>query len=360
MAGERKPVAPAGASNPRPYSPAILTGEYLYVSGQLGLLSSGTIAPMIEEQTKLVLNQIKTLVEAGGLTMEHVVSTQLFLTDARNYETINKIYATYFPGVKPSRVTVGVARLPAGAGVEITAVAVRDANAKQPVNRQAGTGAVPISEGIKTKDRFFLSGTLGRDADTGKVPEDAAEQVRISFQRAKSVLKLAGLTEAALVSFNVFHTRAISEAVIRQVSTQEFGKRIKAPVSMIEVNEMAMGTHVGVTGVAALDAKQIQFYKRCAALGETLYCAVEQSATGPVEQQTRDAVSRLSASAKAAGFQFENASATQLYLDNMEDFENMNAAYRSALKEPRPARATIQPAAPAGKRLVQISVVVSK
>ena len=111
MAGERKPVAPGNASNPRPYTPAILTGEYLYVSGQLGLLSSGTIAPTIEEQTKLVLNQIKTLVEAGGLTMEHVVSTQLFLTDARNYETINKIYATYFPGVQPSRVTVGVARL---------------------------------------------------------------------------------------------------------------------------------------------------------------------------------------------------------------------------------------------------------
>ena len=96
MAGERKPVAPGNASNPRPYTPAILTGEYLYVSGQLGLLSSGTIAPTIEEQTNLVLNQVKTLVEAGGLTMDHVVSTQLFLTDARNYEAINKIYALTF------------------------------------------------------------------------------------------------------------------------------------------------------------------------------------------------------------------------------------------------------------------------
>ena len=360
MAGERKPIAPAGASTIGPYTPAILTGEYLYVSGQIGRLPSGAVASTIEEQTRLVLNQIKTLVEAAGLTMDHVVSTQLFLTDAHNYEAVNKIYATYFPNIKPSRVTVGVARLPGAAGVEITAVAVRDLKVKQPVSRPAGTGAVPISEGIKTADRFFLSGTLGRDPDTGAVPKSDLDQVRISFRRAKSILRLAGLTEQSLVSFNVFHTRAIKPEVIRKVWAKEFGKRIKAPVSIIEVNQMAMGTNIGVTGVAALNPKQIGFHKGCAALGETLYCAVEESGIGSIEQQTRDTLNRLSDNVRLSGFQMEDASATQLYLDNVDDFEKMNATYSSGLREPRPARATIQPAASGNRRLVRISVVVSR
>lgn len=360
IAGERKPIAPAGASTMGPYTPAILTGEYLYVSGQIGRLATGAIAPTIEEQTHLVLTQIKTLVEAGGLTMEHVVSTQLFLTDTRNYDAVNKIYATYFANVKPSRVTVGVARLPGSAGVEITAVAVRDLAMKVPVSRPGKTASVPISEGIKTSDRFFLSGTLGRDADTGAVPKSEMDQVRMSFRRAKGVLQLAGITERSLVSFNVFHTPAIKPEVIREVWAKEFGKRIKAPVSIILVNQMASGSNIGVTGVAALHAKQIAFHKRCAALGETLYCAVEESSMGPIEQQTGGTLLRLTDNVKRAGFAMENASATQLYLDNVDDFEKMNAAYSAGLREPRPARATIQPAPGNGRRLVRISVVVSR
>ena len=354
LAGERKAVGTATAT----YSPAILTAEYLYVSGQVGRLASGVIAPTVEEQTQLVLNQIRTLVEAAGLTMEHVVSTQLFLTDARTYEVVNRLYATYFPGVKPSRVTVGVARLPGGAGVEITAVAVRDLKAKQAVSRPAGTGAVPISEGIKTSDRFFLSGTLGRDADTGAVPKSAADQVRVSFQRAKGVLKLAGLTEAALVSLTVFHTRSISPEVIQQVWAKEFGKRIKGAVSFVEVNEMAMGTNVGVTGVAALGARQ--FHKGCAAVGETLYCAAESSAVGPIEQQTRATLRRLGDRVKAAGFAIEGASAMQVYLDNADDFAAMNGVYAAVVAEPRPTRATLQPAVSGGRAMVRAAVVVSR
>ena len=95
-ANERKPVAPAGTTTVGPFTPAILTGEYLYVSGQLGRLSSGALAPTIEEQTRIVLNQIKTLVETAGLTMDHVVYVQVYLEDINRYKELNTVFAEYF------------------------------------------------------------------------------------------------------------------------------------------------------------------------------------------------------------------------------------------------------------------------
>lgn len=350
LAADRKPIAPPGIATIGPYSPALLTREYLYVSGHLGRLPSGIIAATIEEQTYIVLNQIKTVVEAAGLTMDHVVSTQLFLTDIRNYEAVNKIYATYFPNAKPSRVTVGVARLPKSAGVEITAVAVRNLASKKSLNRPSGTGNVPISEGITTTDRLFLSGTLGRDSVTGEVPPGEADQVRVSFKRAKSVLQLANLNESSLVTLNVYHTKTITPEIIQKVWTEEFGNRVKGAVSIIEVNELALGTHVGVTGIAALNPKQITFFKSCAALGETLYCAAEPATTAG------EALKRLTANIRRSGFKVEDTSATQLYLDNIDNFEQANQAYANVLKDPRPARATLQPA---HDGRVRVSVVVS-
>ena len=273
---------------------------------------------------------------------------------------MNKVYADYFPNDKPARVTVGVARLPFAASVEINAVAIRDLAMKKSVTRSPGAAAVPISEGIKTGDRLFLSGTLGRDRDTGAIPKAESDQVRISFIRAKDTLRLAGIDEASLVSFTVYHTRAIKRDTIKKVWAKEFGSRIKGAISIVEVNEMALGAHIGVTGVAALKRAQANFHGPCASVGETLYCATEESALGPADQQTRDTLNLLAARVARAGFQMRDASATQAYLDNIDDFDKLNAAYAAALSEPRPTRATIQPAPSAGRRFVQISLVVSQ
>jgi 2-iminobutanoate/2-iminopropanoate deaminase len=359
-ASERKPVPANGAAN-APYSPGLLTGGYLYVSGQLGREPSGAVPPAIEDQARIILNQLKSIVESAGLTMDHVVYTQLFLTDVRNYDAVNKIYAYYFPGAKPARVTVGVARLPFSCGMEISAVAVRDLASRKPVTRPNAQTAIPIVEAITTHDRLFLSGTLGRDLGTGEVPKLPAEQIRTAFNRAQDVLRFAGLTEASLVSVNVFYTQAIQREEIDRVWGKVFGSHVKAPVSYIRVNELALGAKIGITGVAALNVKQARFKNNCASLGETLYCAVEESGMGSIEQQTRDTMARLSRNAAASGFKIEDASATQLYLDSMDDFAKMNAAYLETLPAPRPARVTIQPA-PSGEshRLIQAALVVSR
>ena len=360
FAAERKPIPPNGAAT-APYSPGLLTGDYLYVSGQLGCDPSGAVPPKIEDQARIILNQLKAVVENAGLTMDHVLYTQLFLTDMHNYEMVNKIYATYFPGVKPARATLGVARLPNSCGMELSAVAVRDLASKRPVTRPNAQTAIPIVEAITTRDRLFLSGTLGRDLATGEVPKLPADQIKVSFNRAKDILRFGGLTEASLVSVNVYYTSAIERDEIDRAWAKIFGAHVKAPVSYIRVNELALGAKVGISGVAALNVKRSRFKNNCASVGETVYCAVEESGMGTIEQQTRDTITRLSRNLAAFRLTLEDASATQLYLDSMDDFTKMNTAYIETLPAPRPARVTIQPA-PSGesRRLIQAAAIASR
>jgi 2-iminobutanoate/2-iminopropanoate deaminase len=109
-----------------PYSQAIRAGKTLYLAGQISIdpktkqLNTGTI----EEQTKLVLENLKAVLAADGLTMDHVVSTSVFLKDLNEFAKMNEVYGTYFKNAPPARATVEVARLPRDVKVEISAIAV--------------------------------------------------------------------------------------------------------------------------------------------------------------------------------------------------------------------------------------------
>jgi 2-iminobutanoate/2-iminopropanoate deaminase len=81
--------------------------------------------PRIEAQTRQVLDNLKAVVEAAGMTMDDVVSTSVFLADLDQFGAMNEVYATYFGDAPPARATVEVARLPRDVAIEISAIAAR-------------------------------------------------------------------------------------------------------------------------------------------------------------------------------------------------------------------------------------------
>ena len=111
-----------------PYSHGISAGNTVYVSGQLPIdPKSGALlkdAP-IEDQTRMVLSNIRAVLAAEGLTLANVVSTTVYMKDLNEFGKMNETYATFFPGVAPARATVQVARLSRDVSVEIGAIAVR-------------------------------------------------------------------------------------------------------------------------------------------------------------------------------------------------------------------------------------------
>src|SRR5256886_6062290 len=93
LIAERRVIFPPGVKPVGPYSPGILAGDFLYVSGQGARRLDGQMPPSFDEQVTQCLENVKTIVEAAGLTMEHVVYTQVYLDNRANYEAMSSAFA---------------------------------------------------------------------------------------------------------------------------------------------------------------------------------------------------------------------------------------------------------------------------
>ncbi len=108
-----------------PYSQAIRAGGFLFCSGQIPLdpKTGKMVEGGIEPQTARVLENLSSVLAAGGSAPGNVVKTTVYLTDLGDFPAMNRVYGKYFPVDPPARATVQVAKLPAGALVEIDAIA---------------------------------------------------------------------------------------------------------------------------------------------------------------------------------------------------------------------------------------------
>ena len=106
-----------------PLSPALIAGDTVYVSGQVPVGDDGAIPEGVAAQTRLVMEKIKALVEEAGSSMSSVVKTTVFLTDRKDFGTMNSVYAEYFPDAPPARSTLECG-LMIDIKVEIEAVAL--------------------------------------------------------------------------------------------------------------------------------------------------------------------------------------------------------------------------------------------
>jgi len=108
-----------------PYSQAIRVGDFLYTSGQIALDPESGIflSGEIEEETEQTLKNISAVLQAGGLSLESVVKTTVYLSDLNHFSQMNQIYEKYFSKTKPARACVQVAALPKGAKIEIDVIA---------------------------------------------------------------------------------------------------------------------------------------------------------------------------------------------------------------------------------------------
>ena len=118
-----KAPAPIG-----PYNQAVLVGNTLYTSGQIAInpATNELVLDTIEDETKLVMENLKAVLEAAEMTFENVVKVSIFISDMGNFANINTVYGSYFnEATAPARETVQVACLPKNVNVEISAIAIK-------------------------------------------------------------------------------------------------------------------------------------------------------------------------------------------------------------------------------------------
>jgi len=106
-----------------PYTPAVRAGDFLYLSGQIGLDDNGHLVEGLTAQARQAIGNMVALLQENGATLANVVKTTVFLTDAAEFPLMNEVYAELFGETLPARSTIVVAALPKAAQFEIEAIA---------------------------------------------------------------------------------------------------------------------------------------------------------------------------------------------------------------------------------------------
>jgi len=109
-----------------PFSEAVLAGNTLYVAGHIGLdPKTGKPGQTPEEEARLVMDSFKRTIEAANMTMDDLVSVQVFCSDVDFFSAFNSVYRTYFHGNYPARAFIGSGKLLFGARYEVQGIAVK-------------------------------------------------------------------------------------------------------------------------------------------------------------------------------------------------------------------------------------------
>ena len=366
-----RPVVPAQTSSTssRYASPAVDAGDYVYVSGEGPHRRDGSMPTAFAEQVRQALDNIKSIVEAAGLEMDHVVYTQVYLEDISKYDELNRIFAEYFPRTPPARAVLGVARVPESP-IEINAVAVRDLTGLRIIRPPDSKSSDSASPGIFTHDRLFVSGMTGSDPSTGKIPDDPATQVDLALDRMQAVVKAAGLEMTNMVFVNPYLTAEIPHRVMNERYARRFEFGNTPARATIEVNGLPSGAHIEYTGVAVRELSQRKAIRPknmppsptaspCVFAGDTLYCSAKDGfIPGPhggiyastTQHQLRQTMRNLLDNLEEANMNFDEVVSTNIYLDNLTEQELFSPIYAEYFGPVLPATTIIQQIAPAERK----------
>ena len=387
---EKRAIAPPGIKPIGPYSPGVFAGDFLYVSGQGGRDAEGKLPATIEGQARQTLQNVKSIVEAAGLTMEHVVYTQVYLDDMAHHDAMDRVWKEFFAKAPPARAVLGIYKLPTDISVEINAVAFRDLTRKRPIVPVGYPRNLSWSPAMIAGNRLYLSGFTGADVTTGKVPLDPDAQVQLALDNMKQTLAAAGLDFRHVVFMNPYITDKASRQM-NDIYAKHFEFGNTPARATIRVSSLPGGNTIEFTGVAVTDlSKRLAVRPKnmspsataspCVFADDTYYCSAKGPFTpGPrnlqgiwvatVETQVRQTMRNLLDGLEEAGLGLSNVVATNVYLDDINDFARMNRIYAQYFSEMPPARTTLAQIAPVDRTpmntdtypgLEQISLIAVK
>src|SRR2546422_7343494 len=328
-------------------SPAVDAGDYVYVSGQGPRRQDGSTPTNFADQVRQSFQNIKSVIEVAGLTMDHVVYVQVYLEDMTQYAELNKVFADYFPKNPPARAVLGVARLPV-APLQMNAVAVRDLAGRRPVSPPNLKPDKSYSPGMLTHDRLFVSTMLGSDPSSGKVPDDPGTQVDFALDGMKSIVEAAGLKLSNMVFVNPYLTREVPMQIMNEHYARRFEFGNTPARATIEVSSLPEGVHIAYTGVAVRDLRQRRAIRPknmppsptaspCVFAGDTLYCSAKSGfIPGPnggvyaaaTAEQVRQTMRNLLDNLEEAAMRFDQVASTAVYLRDLAESEVFQKLYR--------------------------------
>ncbi len=354
---DKKVVFPAGAQIAGPYSPGIVAGGFLYVSGQGAKAPGGKFPDTVRDQVRQCLDNVKSIVEAAGLTMRQLVYAQVYVPEPWKFAEIDAAWKEYFGRNSPARAVLGVARLPEDTPVEINAIATLDTGTPKEIRLAPDESPTQPPDAVLSRGMLYFSGAMAAN------PKDALD-------RMGAALRAAGMDYRNVVFVNPYLTSAIRYGEMNRAYAPYFEFGNTPARATIEVSSLPDGATIEFTGVAIQDLSKRRAVRPknmppsataspCVFAGDIFYCSAKNAfIPGPnsgvyastVEEQVRMSFRNLLDGLEEAGLTLDNVVSANVYLDDVADFPKMNGVYKTYFQSAPPTRTTIQQIAPVKDR----------
>ena len=356
-----------------PFSAATKADGLVYVAGTIAAEGD------IKAQTKAVLDSMAQTLTKAGSSMPMVASVHVYIKNAADFAAMNEVYRTYWPKDPPVRTTIVSDFVVPGALVEISMTAIVNGGERQVIHPAAWIKSPnPYSYGIKSGTTLFLSGLVSRNGKDNSVVEgDMTAQTRTVLDNARDILAQAGMTFDNVVASRVYITDGTKFQEMNKTYVTYFTKQpparatviapLMGPQYLIEITLTASSLPKEVFATPAADGtpgKPSSILSSAVKVGNRLYVAgllgSNAQTKGNAELQTREVMARAERTMKLAGFGWNDVVDGIVYITDINNFNAMNAGYRSALTKDFPARATVKAGLVGADGLVEIMFVASK
>jgi len=363
---QRRVIRPEGAPADRPYSPGVLVGQTLYISGQLGLPGTAATPATMDAQARQAMDGVGAVLKAAGLGYQHLVKCHVYLANMDDYAAMNAAYGSYFTDRVPARTTIQAAGLPAGAGVQIACVGYADLARISVVRPPQGALPAPLgpySPAVWAGDTLYVSGMGGQDPATKTVGETVEAQVAQTVANITTTLKAAGLGVSDVAWAQGYATRLGEAAALQATLAKAIDSPrglvvvprlpgpIRAELTFIATRPSAAGVKFGTAGTSG----SIRGVRR----ESTVYVDAVLGTGGDIEAQARQAFTGLGALLQSRGVGMQDVALVTVYLSDVADLPRINTIFKETFPTDPPARVTIQVQPQATER-VRIGVIAAR
>lgn len=373
---ERQFIYPDEFAPGKPYTPGVLAGDYLYISGQIDKdPKTGEQPEGIADQTRMAMDNMGHVLRAAGMDFGNVVTCHAQLSDMDNYKGMNEVYGSYFgPDHFPARTTLEFPGLPGGANLEVTCIAYADKSKISIVTPPAGSipaAMGPYRPGVWAGDLLYVSGSGGRNPKTNEIPADIQGQTDQTMKTIGAILGAAGLEHEDAVFVNLYFLdpegyQGPTYGKINSVYKNFFTIGSAPSRASFCLTRLPGTISTEITFVATRDTtnkgRVVPAYVGTSPTssgggvlaGDTLWTSGKSGAGDTIEEQMRDSLEKIRDTLNLAGMDMEHVVDAHVYLKDLADMDKMNGVFKEYFPNNPPARTTLQVVQ---RQLEQVQVV---
>lgn len=350
--------APAAAA---PYSPGVLAGDTLYVSGQGSEKPDGSRPAEFGEQVNQALQNVRAVLQAAHMDFGNVVWMNIYLANSGDIPEMNNVYWRDIGTHPPARTVLVVGALSNQEKIEINCIAVSSAVRRRAIWPKGWPHGPHVDPpGIEAGDVLYLSAQSGANPVTGQAPVAFQDEVKQSLDNVAAVLAAAKLSMKNVVWVNPYLSAGTQSRVMNGIYKTYFEFGNTPGRGTIQVMALPNGNHIVFSCIAGADLSKRKAIRPRnmppsptaspgILYGDTLYLSAKDGfipGQGMVTQefnlQLRQSMRNLLDGLEEAGMDFSNVVFSTVYLRQIQDFGQMNDLYKTFFKDAYPARTTMQ------------------